>query len=291
MPPPQHEKHRAGTTILLHFQRFRTFVASCTACFPASLFFFAKVQNASTTEGRLGLDIQRDMVVRSPPTGIPRTQKSTRGKNGARKRGTGGGEYVSRGEKRADRCTKSTEERYSRRDAIGADHPTKLRGRPRAEGKDVSAPALQVNRRGKHCVAGGGEKVTTASADAITTTNTTGDAVAGGCKRQDAEVAKPANKSETQNGGDTATEPITKEAAFLRVGEDTEGGQGAMLFPEFVEALTRLCLARYGPLAPQTPTAASAAKKGGGTVARGRKTPAFGGGTVIRIFASVRTAS
>lgn len=40
---------------------------------------------------------------------------------------------------------------------------------------------------------------------------------------------------------------LSKEAAFLKAAEDTDGGQGAMLFSEFVEALTRLCLARYGP--------------------------------------------
>lgn len=60
--------------------------------------------------------------------------------------------------------------------------------------------------------------------------------------------------------------PLTKEAAFLRAAEDTDGGQGAMLFPEFVEALTRLCFARYGPLATQVAgvTAGNKPNTGGG---------------------------
>lgn len=75
--------------------------------------------------------------------------------------------------------------------------------------------------------------------------------------------------------------PLSKEAAFLKVAEDTDGGQGAMLFSEFVEALTRLCLARYIPRAAartqrlgtaaaasgapsDTATAAAFAKTGGG---------------------------
>lgn len=42
---------------------------------------------------------------------------------------------------------------------------------------------------------------------------------------------------------------LSKEAALLKAAEDTDGGKGAMLFSEFVEALARLCLARYGPRA------------------------------------------
>lgn len=60
---------------------------------------------------------------------------------------------------------------------------------------------------------------------------------------------------------------ISKEAAFLRVTEDTEGAKGGpLLFPEFVEALTRLCLARYGPLAPirEIPGGSNNSKRVGG---------------------------
>lgn len=66
-----------------------------------------------------------------------------------------------------------------------------------------------------------------------------------------------------------AAEPataISKEEAFLRVAEDVDGGKaGAIMFPEFVEALTRLCLARYAPLAP----ARSAARSNGPDVSVG----------------------
>lgn len=58
---------------------------------------------------------------------------------------------------------------------------------------------------------------------------------------------------------------LSKEAAFLRAAEDTDGGEGSMLFPEFVEALTRLCLARYGPLDPRAPAAVSSAGAKGAT--------------------------
>lgn len=81
---------------------------------------------------------------------------------------------------------------------------------------------------------------------------------------------------------------MSKEAAFLHVAEDTDGGEGgAMLFPEFVEALTRLCLARYGPLAPvreQLPARSSIDKKktARGGVSRRGKTLPLGGGTATR---------
>lgn len=49
---------------------------------------------------------------------------------------------------------------------------------------------------------------------------------------------------------------MSKEAALLNVAQDTDGGEGGpMLFPEFVEVLVRLCLARYGPLPPERNTA------------------------------------
>lgn len=72
---------------------------------------------------------------------------------------------------------------------------------------------------------------------------------------------------------------LSKEAAFLKAAEDTQGGQGAMLFSEFVEALTRLCLARYGPRATQGKAAASSAASGT-AAAPGR---AGGGGRKIGV--------
>ena len=62
-------------------------------------------------------------------------------------------------------------------------------------------------------------------------------------------------QSTTTTSWPRTTTPLSKEAAFLLATEDTEGGQGPMIFPEFVEALARLCLERYAPLSPWTPAA------------------------------------
>lgn len=71
---------------------------------------------------------------------------------------------------------------------------------------------------------------------------------------QDKRQAKQHEGTRTTTEEATTT-PLSKEAAFLKATEVTEGGQGAMLFSEFVEAVTRLCLTRYG---------AWAAPRGGG---------------------------
>ena len=62
-----------------------------------------------------------------------------------------------------------------------------------------------------------------------------------------AEKTGEEEEEEEEEEPDATT--LSKEAAFLKADEDTEGGQGAMLFSEFVEALTRLCLKRYEPRA------------------------------------------
>lgn len=67
--------------------------------------------------------------------------------------------------------------------------------------------------------------------------------------RDEQETGGQGNQQAKEEDGETeetTTTPLSKEAAFLKVAEVTEGGQGAMLFSEFVEALTRLCLKRYG---------------------------------------------
>lgn len=69
---------------------------------------------------------------------------------------------------------------------------------------------------------------------------------------------------EGQQAVEVEERALSKEAAFLKAAEDTDGGQGAMLFPEFVESLTRLCLARYGPRSPRTLAAVGAGATGGG---------------------------
>lgn len=72
--------------------------------------------------------------------------------------------------------------------------------------------------------------------------------------------------------GEQRPAELSKEAAFLKVAEVTEGGQGAMLFPEFVEAITRMCLARYGPWAAprnQGSVAPSVVKTGKGPACGG----------------------
>lgn len=92
-------------------------------------------------------------------------------------------------------------------------------------------------------------------------------------------------KGETSSGS-AVQKMMSKEAAFLHVAEDTDGGEGGpMLFPEFVEALARLCLARYGPLAPvREISAGSNIKKttARGRVARGGRNLPYGGGTATR---------
>lgn len=45
-------------------------------------------------------------------------------------------------------------------------------------------------------------------------------------------------------------EPLAKEEPFLLSPEDTEGDQGPLVFPEFVEAFVYLCLPRYTLLFP-----------------------------------------
>lgn len=68
---------------------------------------------------------------------------------------------------------------------------------------------------------------------------------------------QPKQTKEEENKVEETTTPLSKEAAFLKAAEVTEGGQGAMLFSEFVEALTRLCLTRYGArAAPRAPGSA-----------------------------------
>lgn len=65
-----------------------------------------------------------------------------------------------------------------------------------------------------------------------------------GQAEEDAGAEGEADREEPPGAAAAA---LGKEAAFLKAAEDTEGGQGAMLFSEFVEALARLCLVRYGP--------------------------------------------
>lgn len=73
---------------------------------------------------------------------------------------------------------------------------------------------------------------------------------------------------------------LSKEGAFLKATEVTEGGQGAMLFSEFVEALTRLCLARYGPRATARAQGLGASSSTSGTAAARAKT---GGGKKLGV--------
>ncbi len=68
-------------------------------------------------------------------------------------------------------------------------------------------------------------------------------------QRQPERVGAGVEKDGGQGEPAAEAAALGKEAAFLKADEDTEGGQGAMLFSEFVEALTRLCLKRYAPRA------------------------------------------
>lgn len=70
-----------------------------------------------------------------------------------------------------------------------------------------------------------------------------------GEQQQPKQVGAGAKKDGGEEEPVAEAAALSKDAAFLKADEDTEGGRGAMLFTEFVEALTRLCLKRYGPRA------------------------------------------
>lgn len=132
----------------------------------------------------------------------------------------------------------------------------------------------------------------------------------GGRKRPQGDEARKDEEEEAQeiqpeqpeqsNEADGEEKPIelSKEAAFLKAAEDTEGGQGTMLFPEFVEAITRICLARYGPRAAprhQGSAAPNVAKTGKGAAngGAGWRKANFGSGLKFRAkpFARGRNTS
>ncbi|CAB1099083.1 unnamed protein product [Ectocarpus sp. CCAP 1310/34] len=137
-----------------------------------------------------------------------------------------------------------------------------------AEASGQSGAAMGDRVRGDGSDKSGGAAAAAATGTTSKSRNNTSDCQAG--VNQQNEIGKlhemPKKPAQDGLGGgeDIETESLSKEAAFLKVTGDTEGGQGGMLFPEFVEALTRLCLKRYAPwVAPRNqgpgPSASSSA--------------------------------
>lgn len=122
-----------------------------------------------------------------------------------------------------------------------------------AEVSGLSGAAMGDHVRGDGSDQKGGAATATAAGTTSKSGNNTSGCYAG--RNQQDEMGKlhemPEKPTQDGQGGGKGeeTESLSKEAAFLKVTGDTEGGQGAMLFPEFVEALTRLCLKRYAPWA------------------------------------------
>lgn len=146
-----------------------------------------------------------------------------------------------------------------------------------AEASGLSGEAMGDHVRGDGSDQSGGAAAAAATGTTSKSGNNTSDCQAG--VNQQNEIGKlhemPKKPAQDGQGGGKDEEPesLSKEAAFLKVTGDTEGGQGGMLFPEFVEALTRLCLKRYAPwVAPRNqgpgPSASSSASAAAAAAAR-----------------------
>lgn len=146
-----------------------------------------------------------------------------------------------------------------------------------AEASGLSGAAMDDHFRGDGSNQNGGAAMAAAAGSASKSGDNISDCQAGGNHQNEIgelhEMPKRSAQDRQGGGKDEETESLSKEAAFLKVAGDTEGGQGGMLFPEFVEALTRLCLKRYAPwAAPRNkgpgPSASSSASSSAAAAAR-----------------------